>query len=59
MAAVTPGSTSVSEGRKVFFFEKKQQKTFANRASAFPATLSLDLSRLALGAPEGQTTRWT
>jgi hypothetical protein len=30
------------EVRKAFFFEKKKQKTFANRAERFPGRLSPD-----------------
>jgi hypothetical protein len=32
-----------ASGRKACFFEKKQQKTFAQLASAFPQRLSLNL----------------
>jgi hypothetical protein len=32
-------------GRKRFFFEKKNQKTFAQLASAFPQRLSLNVSK--------------
>jgi hypothetical protein len=38
-------SWSSPKVRKDFFFEKKQQKTFAQLASAFPQRLSLNLSK--------------